>query len=282
MSARAKFEYEYRPTVLHHMHPLTKASLMISLAALSISWMDYRYSLVVMVLIFILSRVAKIPWVWYWLSILFTIGWIHYDLITMIFQVNPGLYKVLPQDYALKELFVVTPRGFPIVGYSALTWGTIWWMANMLVTYFAIVTSSVTLVYTLSPSDLVQLMAKVKIPSQLIYSFMAGYRFFPITTRALSDIVNAQRLRGWQASARNPVKFVRQMAPFVYPVGRQFLRSVDIVSISTATRAFGASPITPYKSFKMKAYELVLTVLSPILYVIALYLTITPPYIGAI
>ncbi len=125
-------------------------------------------------------------------------------------------------------------------------------------------------------------MAIVKIPSQLIFSFMAGYRFFPITTRALSDIINAQKLRGWEVKTKNPFKFVHEMSPFVYPVGRMFLKTVDIVAISTATRAFGASPITPYKSFRIKAYELLLTVIAPILYVIALYLTITPPYIGAI
>jgi energy-coupling factor transporter transmembrane protein EcfT len=243
--------------------------------------MDFRYSFVVLVLVFILSRVAKIPWSWYWLGILFIIGSGFYDLMLMVFQVNPDLFKVLPIDYAMKELIQITPAG-SIVGYSAITWGTLWWIVNMDISYFAIVISSITLVYTLSPSDLVQIMAIVKIPSPLIYSFMAGYRFFPIMTRALSDIVNAQRLRGWKAATRNPVKLVRQMAPFVYPVGRQFLKSVDIVSISTATRAFGASPITPYKSFRMKIHEIFFTVIAPVLWVIALYLTITPPYIGAI
>jgi energy-coupling factor transporter transmembrane protein EcfT len=225
---------------------------------------------------------AKIPWDWYKLGIYFTLGGFVFSFfISMIWQVNPALFKVLPHDYAMIEILQITPPG-SIVGYSAVTVGGLWWQANNTISFFAVVISSVTLVYILSPSDIVQMMAIIKIPSQLIFSFMAGYRFFPITTRALSDIINAQKLRGWEVKTRNPFKFVHEMSPFVYPVGRLFLKSVDIVAISTATRAFGASPITPYKSFRIKAHELLLAVIAPTIYVIALYLTITPPYWGAI
>jgi energy-coupling factor transporter transmembrane protein EcfT len=255
---------------------------MVSIAALAVTWLDFRWSLVLLLFTFTLSRLAKIPFDWYKLGIYFALGGLVFSFfVTTIWQVNPALFKVLPHEYVMTELLQITPPG-SIVGYSAVTIGGLWYQANNTISFFAVVISSITLVYILSPSDIVQMMAIIKIPSQLIFSFMAGYRFFPITTRALSDIINAQKLRGWEVKTRNPFKFVHEMSPFVYPVGRLFLKSVDIVAISTATRAFGASPITPYKSFRMKAHELLLTIIAPAIYLTALYLTLVPPYWGAI
>jgi len=134
------------------------------------------------------------------------------------------------------------------------------------------------LYYTTSIADIVQVFISFRLPNIIVFPFMAVFRFFPVMTRLSSDVKNAQILRGAKLSSWNPVTFVRRLLPLMYPIGRQFVRTNQIVTLSIVNRAFGANPIRIHKRLNMTAMDKVITVVSPIIFVVAFWLCITPPY----
>jgi len=274
LSAKAKFEYEWRDTPLHRMHVFPKISILVCLGGIVQIWMDPRYNLVALVAATILWYVAKVPRKWILIPLLWSIGgnW------TLPFYTLPFLgysYKVLPMDYATTK---VLDLGYiPTVGYAIYTYGSLWWFAGRLLRFQAIFMVGLILYYVTSVPEVVQVLLKMRIPGSIIFVIMATFRFFPVFTRLSSDVVNSQKLRGWESS-RNPINFVRSMVPLMTPISRQFMITVNMVTLSIANRAFGAYPKIPHKDIRMSTVDMVSTVLPIILFFLALYLAVTPPH----
>ena len=277
MSTKWKFEYEWKDTALHRMHPLAKIALIISLGGITSAWMDFRYSLVVLVIAIFFWYMAKCPSKWIRIPLLFVLGSQWSSLILKIpFQNLPGLYKVLPEEYALTPLLDLGQ--VPFIGHMVYNYGSAWIFMNDLVKYFTLVSLSVVLYYSTSISDIVQVFISLRIPNIIVFPFMAVFRFFPVMTRLSSDVKNAQILRGAKLSSWNPVTFVRRLLPLMYPIGRQFVRTNLIVTLSIVNRAFNANPMRIHKHLRMTIVDKVVTIICPIIFVAFLYLAITPPY----
>jgi len=145
--------------------------------------------------------------------------------------------------------------------------------------YYTVVTAALTMYYTTSIPNLSQVFLGFRVPSLITFALIATYRFFPVFIRLASDVVNSLRLRGWESS-RNPVTFVKRIVPMMTPICRQFLVAVDQVNLSVVNRAFGAYPKRPHKNLPMTGKDWAVTIFPWILWTIAFYLVITPPYYG--
>jgi energy-coupling factor transporter transmembrane protein EcfT len=118
----------------------------------------------------------------------------------------------------------------------------------------------------------------LKVPNMIVFPFMAVFRFFPVFTRLSSEVKNAQLLRGAKLSSRNPVTFTRRLLPLMYPIGRQFVRTNQIVTLSIVNRAFNANPMRVHKHLTMTMSDKIITVVAPIIFATLFYLVVTPPY----
>jgi len=277
MSTKMKFEFEWRDTPLHRMHPVSKLALIASLGGVIGVWMDFRYSLVALAVILVLWFMGKTPRKWVYIPLFFALGtqWSSFFVSLPFIGIS---YKVLPLDYART---VILDLGYiPTIGRAVYTYGSIWLFVNNTIKYFTVGLLALILYYSTSIPDLVQVLLKTRIPTIITFSIIATFRFFPVMTRLSSDVVNSQALRGWELKSRNPVKFVRMLYPLMTPICRQFLKSVDMVTLSVVNRAFGAYPKRPHKELKMSTMDKVITVVTPILFLLAYYLAITPPYYG--
>jgi energy-coupling factor transporter transmembrane protein EcfT len=74
MSATWKFEFEWKDTPMHKMHPLAKLSLFVSLGGIVSAWMDWRYEIIVLCVALFLWYISKCPRSWIPIPLLFTIG----------------------------------------------------------------------------------------------------------------------------------------------------------------------------------------------------------------
>ena len=116
---------------------------------------------------------------------------------------SPKFYKVLPQDFVSTVVFQVTPPGTPIFGYTAITYGTLYyWVARRLRGPITFMMAAV-LVYTLNMSDLAQSLAGTGIPSHFLFMITGGYRFVSVFANMITNTQNAIKLRGWDNEKNN-------------------------------------------------------------------------------
>jgi len=272
-----KFEYRYRNTILHNAHPLTKVAIGVLFSSLSFIWMDFRFTSVLVIGMLILAYIAKLPKSWLLPPIVAFIGG-TFTTPTFLFQGNPDLFKVLPRDYVM--LGFTIPLG-PLT--IALTMGVLWWLANAMMKWVVIGWFFFVFYYTTSASDLVILLSKAGVPTRFLFMVMAGFRFFPVFTSLASDIYNAQSLRGWSMKTRNPITFIRNFAPFIWPMFRTFLMAVDYVTLSLSNRPILSPRLESYKKLKLTIPEIVFMIVSLLIVVpYFTYIALTPPYIGQI
>ena len=239
-------EYEYRDTPWHRMQPITKAIFLFSINTLVIMIMDWRWKLPIFIMMLVLMYTAKLPKVWWQLL---TAGFILSQLVTRlpwtIFYVNPEFFKTLPLEFTTRLIFEITPEGTPLVGRTAVTWGTVYYALCFMFNQPILLISTFIFVYTTSPSDLLHSLYKVKVPDPIIFTFVSAWRFFPLFIRNFYHVWDAQRLRGWSMETRNPVTAAKKLFPVVYPVSRLVPPLYDDLTLSVKARAFGAQKVDP-------------------------------------
>jgi energy-coupling factor transporter transmembrane protein EcfT len=276
-----KFEYEWRDTPIHRMHVIPKFAMFASLASITTIWMDPRFLLVMWGVAFGLYHIAKVPKKWLWMPFLFAIGANWGAFLTQVpFMTDPNLYKVIDKVWASRMWIDIGT--VPIFGHLAYTNGSIIWWLGGLLTFFIVTTYATALYFTTNIAEIVHYFTKLRLPKMVTFSFLVVFRFFPVMLKLSTEVTNAQTVRGWEMSSRNPVTFVRKMIILMYPVCRQFMRTVDVVTLSVVNRGFGANPIRPHKEWPISRTNIIISGLIMLSFFVFYYLAIIPPYIGNI
>jgi len=275
-----KFQYEWRDTPLHRMHPLSKIVIFFSIGTVFSSWMDFRYSLIGLLASLILWRISRVPRDWSKI-LLATIGagWIGI-VLWLPFQVRPRIFKVLPEEYALTPLLDLGT--IPHLGRAVYTYGTVWIYLNSVIKGATMMTLSMILIYTTSPSDVTQMLLKWRVPNAVSFSFITFFRFSRVFSKAATNIVNSYRLRGWEGiTSRNPIKFVRQMTPVMKAIGLQFIMTTNMLTLAVANRGFGTQRM-PHKDLRLTTAEKTVMSASIVVGLTLFLLCVFPPYLGNI
>lgn len=234
------FEHEPRNTFIHRLNPLSRVILLFSVLFLMSFYYDPYYVGLMGVIAAGIYLVAQVPKKW----ILITVPVMFYRfwefLIVGLGQYDPTLFKVWPQEFVSRILFVVP---IPFVGNVPMIYGAALWTFAQ--TFHIIIGAAITLtlVYATSLNDYIRLMRRFKVPYQIIYVVAVALKFVPDIFRTYTAIAKAQRLRGWQVSTRNPIKAIRLAGPLVSPLSRQIMFYVDRLTISSQIRGFGATKV---------------------------------------
>ncbi|MCS6784989.1 MAG: energy-coupling factor transporter transmembrane protein EcfT, partial [Candidatus Caldarchaeum sp.] len=266
------FEYSYRNTFYHRLHPVTKLVMTFNLFILAGLYWDVRFLLPIAVIGLIISYNAKVPLRWFLAIVGVMIFLIPFTLIGMLTQVNPLLFKVYPKELVSQEFFSVT---LPIIGKIGLTWGGLLWGLAFELRIPIILLIIYPFIYSTSFNDLVNALARYNIPYQLLFVLMVAYRFVPVTVRETMTIITALRLRGWEVRSRNPQVVFRRFLPLAFSLVRTLVKMIDEVNTAAKIRAFGTSKFTPVRQVKMRPLDKTLTAVSIVLFAAALYMLFT-------
>lgn len=239
-------EYEIRDSPWHKMQPGTKAVFLFSINTLTVMIMDWKWKLPLFLFMAVLMKTAKLPKVWWkLLTYGFFISQIMIRLPWTIFYSDPAYFKVLDPEFVSRLIFEITPAGFPIVGRTAVTWGTVYYALCFMFNQPILLISAFIFVYTTSPSGLMHSLYKLKLPDPIIFTFISAWRFFPIFIRNFNHVLDAQRLRGWSVKTRNPITAAKKVFPVVYPVTRFVPPLYTDLTLSVKTRGMGMAKIHP-------------------------------------
>jgi energy-coupling factor transporter transmembrane protein EcfT len=131
------------------------------------------------------------------------------------------------------------------------------------------------LMHTTTLSDIVSVMSKLKMPFPAILMMTVALRFVPELVSRIRIVQRAQSLRGWTSDTKNSIRRIRLLAPLLIPVTRYVTRSVDVMSMSSANRAFGLGKVTAVQSFEFDTLDLAISIAFGVLIVVGLVLTFT-------
>ena len=276
-----RFEYEPRTSFLHNRHPLAAGIAITYLSACAALYWNPFFILIVMILMAMLSSNSKVPVAWYKAVSITWLGYLAGLAITptSITMVRPEFFKVLLPEFTSQVIFELTPQGFPVLGRTAITYGSGLWLLATIMRYPVFMVSGCMMVYTVNPAEAIQFLKERKFPPVIVLIIQAGLKYFSVVSQGLTNVWRAQRLRGFRIRTYNPFKMLRYVSPFLIPVGRQFVWTVDQVAISTSSRAFGASSeFHPYRELKRDLIDNLIIFCIPPLLLLQIYFLITPPY----
>ena len=269
--------YEYQNTFLHNLHPFSKSILLGSLAIVGSTYWDLHF-LLPMVFIGYLIYVktgAPMNWIKTFVKIWLIASMNPASMILSFFMVNPSLYKVLPREFVSQVVFQITPPGTPLVGYTAITYGTLYFLVSSRIRAPFSFMMGCLIAYTLNPSDFAQAMAGIGVPSHFLFMFTGGHRFTSVFVSLITDVQNALKLRGWEIKSKNPFKIIKDVYPLTAGIGRKFPSIVNRVAIMMEARAFEVSiPVVAWRNIQADNLDYLVAGTSLLFLFIAEYLLI--------
>lgn len=251
----ALFEYQRRQTLMHRLHPLSKAVWMISVGFVLSIYFDPRPLAIMLLMILPVVAIARLPWrSWFKpLAFVILIGMVSF-LIISLWLTNPETYSRYPEWTSVVFLRITEPA-FPL-GQMALTLaGTAYALGQTLRSVIMVLIVAI-FIYSTAPSDLVYLLDKARLPAKLVFIVMAAYRFFPHIFRKLSIVLAAQRLRGWEVKGGNPLTLAKQYLPIAIPVMTETVHIAEYTTMAIESRAFGSARFTLHHDLKLERRDL--------------------------
>lgn len=237
MSFMRAFKYARKDSIVHRLDPRSKFLLSVVLMSISIFFTDIGVLLILLVGQLILLYLAKS--LREWIS-------------------------------SLKGLLFF----FVIIFLTQLLFGGTLLMGILLSLRLLVLSSSMSWFFLSStPEDIGRAMDAAKFPLELTFSFIMAIRFIPVIYDEFQSIYDAQRSRGLELEKGGFKQRIKNLMPILIPLLVGTIRRTYDIADAMEVRAFGASPKrTSYKPLRFKKGDYLLSIVSIILILIALYL----------
>ena len=194
---------------------------------------DGRVVFALLLLSIVYYRLAGIPWRHIrrnWAVVFVFIGF----LVIVNTIVTGGEARGIPVE-DLHVYFLVPVLGTPISAES-LSWGV-----TLLMRYLAMATIGFPLAFAVAPADFGVTFARLGVPEKFAFGIDLTFRFLPSLAADLQTTVDAQKIRGFDASAGAGgfLARVRKSAPLLVPTIVNAVAGAEDTIDAMDMRAFG-------------------------------------------
>jgi energy-coupling factor transport system permease protein len=223
--ARASgYRITYRPghSVLHRLHPLTKAAWLVLGTAAAFLVPSPWAVLVLVALLLIGFVVARVPLARVRGTRLFLTTGLLLGLLQVLF-VHQG--AVLLAMGPLSITSAGLERGVYVAGR-----------------FLTVILLSYLFVLTTEPNDLAYALMQAGLPYRYAFAFITALRLVPTFEQEGQIVYSAQLARGVRYDVRSPRRFLTLARQFVLPLLVSALGKVDALAVSMEGRCFGKYP----------------------------------------
>ncbi|MGC8987789.1 energy-coupling factor transporter transmembrane component T family protein [Infirmifilum sp.] len=258
------FEYEYKPTFIHSLSPLTKLLLLVIFFTLTTLYWDPFYLMLLTIIAVIMYILAKAPLKWLLLTIPFgTYRFIEAGIISYTLS-KPEYFRVTPHELVTQKIFELGPLVY--------TYGSFLWALGYISKIFVTLTVTFLFIYTTPLNGLISTLYYLRVPRVVTYILTLGLRFVPDILRETEMLARAQSLRGWELKASNPISLAKRSKPFVLPYTSRIISYVDILTLTLQIRGFGAVRESRWRAkITLTKNDLATILIALTLFIIALY-----------
>jgi energy-coupling factor transport system permease protein len=142
-------------------------------------------------------------------------------------------------------MFVI-PKNWWLIGGLMLSWEGFWYGANII---FKTLTLTLVIplgIFTTEVDNMIVGMVKARIPYKIAFIFSSTLRFFPLLFQEISNIIEAQRLRGLAMEKMNIIKRVRVYAKIAIPLILGAMVKSQQLEVVLQSKAFSGSSNRTY------------------------------------
>ena len=259
----SRFGFTKNDTPLHRLNPALKLFVLIVLMVGIIAYPSWRLSIVLLFIVFIGFRVAKVP-------IRLTKGRTKF---IVIFSVVLFLVQVLVTKNGILLGFIIPQIGgfgpiFPITDFGIVRGFAI--SSRFLLLFF----SSMLFVSVTDPTLLAHSLTRFRIPYRYSFSLIIALRFLPLFDLENHTVRMAQKSRGITPEVTGLRKIIRTVQYTFFPLLVSALSRVDSLSMSMDGRGFGYSTDRSYlRKSSWRRSDTIVTVLTICFLVVCLLLS---------
>ncbi len=261
--------FESRDTPVHKLCIITKIAVTASFITLAGLYLDPLLLLPLLLFSILWCFLARVPTKWFSINMIITSIFAPFQFLVALLQTNPQLFKVTPPEVSSLELIAVS---IPYLGRVKFTYGAAIWMLGGWFRRYTVLLIASTFAYSASMPEITSLLTILHFPTPIVYIFMVCYRYFPMMLRMVGNISSAQKLRGWKAESRKPLKLASELTPFITPLMRRVGQMAEQVAVGAQIRALGARRITPIRPLKMGIGDYLLASCSLLVFIIGVYM----------
>ncbi len=259
--------YQEKETFFHGgLHTLTKMVVFLAVTFMAGLWLDVRYLAPFFLIGLAFNYVAKTPKKWFLVMLTALALTMLPTIRSTVGQANPEYYKVLDPEWAATSIATINTR---ILGLGTLgfTYGSVMWLAGRILRFATVVTWALLFISTTPMFDIANTLYALKVPQPIVFVLQMTYRFIPYMATMMSQIQDAQKLRGWNLRTWNIPKLFRRSIPLANPIVRRAALVVDQVTIATQIRGFGSGQITPLQDLTLRWRDKIIIGLTAFLFI---------------
>jgi energy-coupling factor transport system permease protein len=265
------FSYRESMSFLHkRLHPLTKMVVFLLVVFQAGLWLDIRYIGPLLLFGFALAYFAKVPAkLFLFIVVALALTWLP-TLRSTVAQARPEYFKVLDPTWASTGILTVNIHflGLDTIG---LTYGSLYWLAGRIARFATVVTWAIVFLYSTSISEIASTLYALKVPTPIVFVVQITYKFIPYMATTISQIQDAQKLRGWHLRTANLVKLFKRSVPLANPLMRRTALIVEQVTTATQIRGFGSGKVTPLRDLTLSTMDKVIIAITVVGFVAALF-----------
>lgn len=166
------------------------------------------------------------------------VNWVFFlTFATLAVLVNSVFTNALQLEstQAAQPLFDMPLTGNP-VSVATLSYSLTIWLR-----YVALAMVGFPVAFCVAPGDLGIAFARLKVSQRMAFGVDLTFRFLPSTAAKLQEIIDAQRVRGYNhPRTSNPVRRLKSLKPVVIPLTVNSLLDAEDTANAMDLRAFGA------------------------------------------
>lgn len=266
---RASFRYLGRGSWLARRDPRTALLIAVLFVVGAVQVKDVRHLLVVLVLALAYYATARIPfrlvrgqWAYLALVIILIAGF-----NTIITGGRAGGFSASE----LHRLFVLPPFGIPITAEAISL------SVSQIVRFFAVIAVSLPIAYAISPGDFAVALRRLGLGDRLAFAVDLTIRFLPTLANEFEETIDAQRVRGYDPTARRggPIIRLRRLAPIFVPVTVGSIAGAEDTIDAMDLRGFGVGPRTWLRHLKFDATDFLLLGVFVLFAIVATFLNVS-------
>jgi energy-coupling factor transport system permease protein len=229
------FELAYRDrrTVIHRLDPRAKLLWWLSINVTLATWNDPIFLLGLLASVFVYARIASISARELWKHLLPVLPFVLLVLIANIAFWRP------PDENSAGLIGYVVGEGFPVLPAIPLYRSTIVFSVGTMLRLLTIVSSTIVLIKTVSPSELALATVKLGVPPEVGMTLSMTISYIPVVIGQLTTVMEAQQSRAWKVKTSNPVAKFRAYVPISIPTFFRSFQATEAMASAMMSRGFG-------------------------------------------
>lgn len=164
-----------------------------------------------------------------------------------------------------------------LIVLNYLTTGNIIFSLSMVMRLLAMIIASAIFMNGSNPSEIGDLLSKLKVPTSISFSFIIALRFIPVLADDFMNILSSQASRGYEVEKGGLLRRAKSLIPVLIPLIVIAIRRAQQLAEALESKCFGSGlKRTSYVAYGMSRGDLLTFIYCALLLILGVYVSTLP------